>query len=133
MSGRRLKITMQQALQNAVIFSFHSFSYLVFFLFEKGVWTNDSVVVIAGLSNSYTHYITTYEEYQEQRYEGASTLYGPHTLAAYQQNFYDIITKLVTNQTVPSGPQPYDMRGKTFSFVVPPVWDGNNYIYCCFA
>jgi len=30
-----------------------------------------------------THYITTYEEYQVQRYEGASTIYGPRTLDAY--------------------------------------------------
>ena len=25
--------------------------------------------VLAGLSNTYTHYITTFEEYQKQRYE----------------------------------------------------------------
>uniref|UniRef100_A0A803V1J8 Neutral ceramidase n=1 Tax=Ficedula albicollis TaxID=59894 RepID=A0A803V1J8_FICAL len=42
-------------------------------------------VVIAGLCNVYTHYITTYEEYQVQRYEAASTIYGPHTLSAYIQ------------------------------------------------
>lgn len=42
----------------------------------------DVVVVLGGPSNSYTHYITT-EEYSIQRYEGASTLYGRHTLAAY--------------------------------------------------
>ncbi|CAF0798677.1 unnamed protein product [Adineta ricciae] len=106
MSGRRLKATVKQALINA------------------GTWTSDSHVVIAGLSNSYTHYITTYEEYQQQRYEGASTLYGPHTLAAYQQIYDDLATKLARNQSVPSGPQPYDMRGKTFSFVLPPIWDG---------
>ncbi|KAF3760504.1 Neutral/alkaline nonlysosomal ceramidase [Cryphonectria parasitica EP155] len=41
------------------------------------------VVVLGGPANSYTHYITTEEEYSIQRYEGASTLYGPHTLAAY--------------------------------------------------
>lgn len=41
------------------------------------------VVVLGGPANSYTHYITTAEEYAIQRYEGASTLYGPHTLAAY--------------------------------------------------
>jgi len=28
-------------------------------------------------------YVTTHEEYQVQRYRGASTLYGPHTLDAY--------------------------------------------------
>jgi neutral ceramidase len=44
-------------------------------------------VVIAGLSNSYTHYVTTFEEYQEQRYEAGSTIYGPHTLLAYQKQY----------------------------------------------
>ncbi|CAK7204100.1 hypothetical protein SEUCBS139899_006853 [Sporothrix eucalyptigena] len=41
------------------------------------------IVVLGGPANSYTHYITTEEEYAIQRYEGASTLYGPHTLSAY--------------------------------------------------
>ena len=85
--------------------------------------------MIAGLSNSYSHYITTYEEYQEQRYEGASTMYGPHTLAAYQQSFYEISTKLAQGEPIPSGPSPYDMRGKTFSFVLPPTWDGMSYFF----
>uniref|UniRef100_A0A8C1BGD3 Neutral ceramidase n=1 Tax=Cyprinus carpio carpio TaxID=630221 RepID=A0A8C1BGD3_CYPCA len=39
-------------------------------------------VVISGLCNIYTHYITTYEEYQIQRYEGTSTIFDPHTLSA---------------------------------------------------
>ena len=47
----------------------------------------DFTVALAGLSNCYTHYITTYEEYQEQRYEAGSTLYGPHTLQAYLIQF----------------------------------------------
>lgn len=95
-------------------------------MFIKGAWTADSHVVIAGLSNSYSHYITTYEEYQQQRYEGASTLYGPHTLAAYEQTFDDLATKLARNEPVPSGPAPFDMRGKTFTFVPPPIWDGRS-------
>lgn len=41
------------------------------------------IVVLGGPANSYTHYIATEEEYHIQRYEGASTLYGPHTLNAY--------------------------------------------------
>lgn len=44
-------------------------------------------MVLAGLSNAYADYITTYEEYQVQRYEGASTIYGPHTLEAYIYKF----------------------------------------------
>lgn len=53
---------------------------------------SDPHVVIAGLSNVYTHYIATYEEYQKQRYEAASTLYGPHTLEAYLKQ-YKLLTK----------------------------------------
>jgi neutral ceramidase len=39
-------------------------------------------VIITGVANGYAGYVTTGEEYDAQRYEGASTLYGPHTLAA---------------------------------------------------
>ena len=39
-------------------------------------------VVIAGLSNGYADYTVTYEEYQQQRYEGGSTIFGPHQLNA---------------------------------------------------
>lgn len=47
-------------------------------------WGNVTLV-IAGLTNTYSSYVTTYEEYQAQRYEGASTIFGPHTLDAYIQ------------------------------------------------
>lgn len=43
--------------------------------------------VIAGLSNGYSSYVTTREEYAAQHYEGAFTQFGPWTLAAWQQNF----------------------------------------------
>jgi neutral ceramidase len=69
MSGRRLRNTVRNRLERA------------------GVATKDTVIVIAGLSNEYCQYCATYEEYGDQRYEGASTLFGPHTLAAYQQQF----------------------------------------------
>ena len=44
---------------------------------------DEPVVVLGGPANTYTHYIATPEEYAVQRYEGASTLYGPHTLDAH--------------------------------------------------
>ena len=50
-----------------------------------GEWGHDVVVVIAGLSNTYSSYVATREEYQAQRYEGSSTIFGPHTLDAYIQ------------------------------------------------
>ena len=49
------------------------------------MWGKDVTVVIAGLTNTYSSYVTTYEEYAMQRYEGASTIFGPHTLDAYIQ------------------------------------------------
>ena len=55
-------------------------------------------VVIAGLSNTYTHYVATWEEYQKQRYEAASTIYGPHTLAAYIQQ-YTYLTQVTCPRT----------------------------------
>ena len=55
-------------------------------------------MVLAGLSNVYTHYITTKDEYQAQRYEGASTIFGPNTLQAYIQKFTSFIPKLIKKE-----------------------------------
>ncbi|NXQ12056.1 ASAH2 ceramidase, partial [Peucedramus taeniatus] len=65
-------------------------------------------VVIAGLCNVYTHYITTYEEYQVQRYEAASTIYGPHTLSAYIQLYRGLAKAIALNATqeLSPGPEP---------------------------
>lgn len=68
----------------------------------------DMTVVISGLCNVYTHYIATYEEYQVQRYEAASTIYGPHTLSAYIQ-LYRGLAKAIATDTVANlsrGPEP---------------------------
>lgn len=65
-------------------------------------------VIISGLCNVYTHYVATYEEYQVQRYEAASTIYGPHTLSAYIQ-LYKVLAKAIATDTVAnlsSGPEP---------------------------
>jgi neutral ceramidase len=50
-------------------------------------------VVIAGLSNDYSGYIATKEEYDRQQYEGASTQYGPWTEAALRQEFNALACK----------------------------------------
>ena len=99
MAGRRLRALVQQVLQ------------------QKGQWFDNSHVVIAGLSNSYSHYITTFEEFQAQRYEAASTLYGPHTLAAHMQNFDSVVSAMADGVPVPTGPLPIDMRNHTFSYM----------------
>jgi len=74
-------------------------------------------VVVAGLSNTYTHYITTWEEYQRQRYEAASTIYGPHTLLAYIQQFDRITKAMVMGESVEAGTPPPDLSGQEISFV----------------
>ena len=71
-------------------------------------------IIIAGLANSYSEYITTYEEYQLQHYEGASTLFGPHTAAAYRQIFYQLAqsldgTSLPFGSTRPGPTPPMDL------------------------
>ncbi|KFK25279.1 hypothetical protein AALP_AA8G091200 [Arabis alpina] len=81
-------------------------------------------VVIAGLSNTYSQYITTFEEYEVQRYEGASTLYGPHTLTAYIQEFKKLALALVSGETLPRGPQPPNLLDKQISLLADVVVDG---------
>ncbi|KAL0437849.1 UNVERIFIED_CONTAM: Neutral ceramidase 2 [Sesamum radiatum] len=80
-------------------------------------------VVIAGLTNTYSQYVTTFEEYQIQRYEGASTLYGPHTLSGYIQEFKKLAAALISGQSVESGPQPPDLLSKQISLLTPVVMD----------
>lgn len=67
MSGRRLR----QSVRNAIL--------------QAG--GEDVQVILAGLSNMYTSYVATPEEYQAQRYEAASTIFGPHTLTIYTDQY----------------------------------------------
>ncbi|KAK1419244.1 hypothetical protein QVD17_28407 [Tagetes erecta] len=80
-------------------------------------------VVLAGLTNTYSQYVTTFEEYQIQRYEGASTLYGPHTLNAYIQEFKKLASALMNDEPVEAGPQPPDLLEKQISLLTPVVMD----------
>ncbi|GMI11553.1 hypothetical protein TrLO_g7489 [Triparma laevis f. longispina] len=83
----------------------------------------DPVVTIAGLTNTYTHYITTFEEYQAQRYEAASTLYGPHTLGAYMQEMERIVKDLLSGDESSTDSQPEDLTEAQISFVPPVIVD----------
>lgn len=58
---------------------------------ERGI----SEVLISPYANSYAGYITTYEEYRMQLYEGGHTLFGKWTLAAYQMKFKELATELL--------------------------------------
>ncbi|XP_035468104.1 neutral ceramidase isoform X1 [Scophthalmus maximus] len=101
MSGRRLREAVKQEL-------------------EAEATLRDTEVVIAGLSNVYTHYITTYEEYQVQRYEGASTIYGPHTLSAYLHKYRGLARAIAQDKVseLPVGPEPPFFK-KLFNLLLP--------------
>ncbi|XP_020676863.1 neutral ceramidase 2 [Dendrobium catenatum] len=90
----------------------------------NGEFDNNVHIVIAGLTNTYSQYVTTFEEYQIQRYEGASTLYGPHTLNAYIQEFRKLASALLTDQNLhDQGPQPPDLLDKQISLLPPVIVD----------
>ena len=65
----------------------------------------EPVVTIAGLANGYSSYVTTPEEYAAQRYEAASTIFGPNTLAAYLQELTRLAKDMVTG-SAPSASDP---------------------------
>ncbi|GBG71279.1 hypothetical protein CBR_g8701 [Chara braunii] len=90
----------------------------------KGQFGEDTHVVIAGLSNTYSSYVTTFEEYQVQRYEGASTIFGPHTLDAYLQEFNRLAAAMAEGKDVPQGPAPPDLLPMQLGFLPPVVADG---------
>ena len=90
-------------------------------------------VVLGGPANTYGHYIATEEEYSVQRYEGASTLYGPHTLAAYVRLYVDAIPYLGSRDAVGqlpalnSGPQPKINTNNSWSFIEGVVVDNSGF------
>jgi neutral ceramidase len=63
-------------------------------------------VLVVGYSNAYIHYVTTPEEYDEQRYEGGSTLFGRWELPALQQTVADLATAMRDGRDVEAGPRP---------------------------
>ena len=68
--------------------------YLILQTLRDNRVTGDIHVVISALANTYIDYVTTPEEYNVQRYEGASTIYGPYTLPAFIQEFNKLAVAL---------------------------------------
>lgn len=91
---------------------------------------SDPLVVLGAPSNSYAHYVATEEEYGVQRYEGASTLYGPNTLAAYVNLTLTYLPYLNTGSKaeslpdMPPGPTPQINVDNSLDFISPVVYDG---------
>lgn len=63
-------------------------------------------VVIAAYANEYSNYVATRAEYQAQHYEGASTLFGEWTLAAYQKTFGELARAVASGTQVALGEVP---------------------------
>uniref|UniRef100_A0A2M4BFF7 Neutral ceramidase n=2 Tax=Anopheles marajoara TaxID=58244 RepID=A0A2M4BFF7_9DIPT len=85
-------------------------------------------VVVAGLSNMYSSYVTTPEEYEIQRYEGASTLYGPHTLTLYLEQYRRLVAAIVQNGTgagLDPGPTPPYEDDKQISLTTGVIFDSH--------
>lgn len=55
-------------------------------------------VWLASYCNDYMGYVTTYEEYQQQAYEGGHTLFGQWTLAACQSKFKLLAKQLLRDK-----------------------------------
>lgn len=82
-----------------------------------------AVPVLAGLSNVYSHYITTWEEYQVQRYEAASTIFGPYTCAAYRQHYSILAQAILEDRQLPPGPSPPDMSETVITLLPGVLYD----------
>ncbi len=87
MSGRRIKKTVAEHLAK----------------------TEENHIVIAALSNAYAGYVATSDEYQMQRYEAASTHFGPWELASLQQEYAKLAQALTDDKPVAKGPLPLDL------------------------
>ncbi|KAK2792979.1 hypothetical protein FQN51_001384 [Onygenales sp. PD_10] len=90
---------------------------------------SDPIAVLGAPANTYAHYIATEEEYGIQRYEGASTLHGPHTLAAHINLTLTYLPYLnpAAKDTLPPinpGPSPPIHSNSSLSFISPVVRDG---------
>lgn len=66
-------------------------------------------VIVAGYSNGYIHYVTTPEEYDAQRYEGGSTLFGRWELGALQQTVAALADAMTAGRPVDPGAEPKDL------------------------
>ncbi|MCJ1352591.1 MAG: hypothetical protein MMC33_002575 [Icmadophila ericetorum] len=114
MAGRRWKESLSSAALSTSLVS------------DTGI-DQEPIVVLGGPANSYTHYITTEEEYDIQRYEGASTLYGPNTLNAYINLTLTYLPYLSSstpsNVHPPFGPDPPIHINSSLSFIRGVVFD----------
>ncbi len=84
-------------------------------------------VLLCTYCNEYMGYVTTFEEYQEQAYEGGHTIFGQWTLAAFQTKFAALADELCKpaqarghdRQTAPKATPPDELALRTAVAPVP--------------
>jgi len=59
-----------------------------------------------------------------QRYEGASTIYGPHTLSAMMDILVGMADAMSKNETVEKGVAPPNLKSKQIALNLPVIYDG---------
>jgi neutral ceramidase len=64
-------------------------------------------VVLVGYANEYVHYFTTPEEYEQQHYEGGSTLFGKYSAYALRDSLVDLVARLAAGKPA-RDPHPFD-------------------------
>lgn len=79
-----------------------------------------SDVLCVGYCNAYLHYVTTPEEYLEQRYEGGSTLFGRWELPALVQTVAGLAEAMRDGRPVAPGPGPRPRRVSSWLRAGPP-------------
>ena len=72
-------------------------------------------VIVNGLANNYSGYLSTREEFATQNYEGASTEYGPYQTGAYLQEYTQLAQAMRDNIEVVDSATPPDRSNKSFS------------------
>ncbi|TGL19956.1 ceramidase [Leptospira yanagawae] len=82
-----------------------------------------SEIVLSGLTNDFSGYITTPEEYATQNYEGGHTLHGQQSLNALRQEFSFMATELLRgkdfSQNTKSVLMPLDLSDKVNPLTIP--------------
>ncbi len=74
----------------------------------QAVLPPNTPVVISALSNAYAGYVASHDEYELQRYEAASTHFGPYEQPVLSSLFSQLAFAMVHGQPVKTGPTPPD-------------------------
>src|ERR1700761_5337593 len=108
MAGRRWRNGVTDAVSKSLLFYDHTATAAA-----------KPIVLLGGPANTYGHYIATQEEYSIQRYEGASTLFGPNTLNAYIHLTTSNLKYLSANnvESIPRGPEAPDNTNQAWTLI----------------